>query len=269
MDGTAPLLPLIEAASAPVAGALVQDQFDLDTPWHFHEAHQLQYAFDGAMEVEDARHRALLPRQLAAWIPAGVVHRTSLHRVRSMSVMFSAALMPDCGDRVRIIPVPPLLRALIFEAARWPIDRALDEKGEVFFRAFAMLLEGWIAHEAPLSLPVSTDAQQNAAKDYTRANPASASIHEAGRAANMSLRTLRRRFQAAGVTWEGYRRRARLLAAIELLDKTTLTVGAVAARVGFDNQGAFTKAFRDLLGMTPTEFRRRARDPGAASGPWR
>jgi AraC-like DNA-binding protein len=261
MDKPAHFVPLLGNAVGLIAGALVQDQYDVETPWHVHDVHQLQYAFDGVMEVEDANCRALLPRQLAAWIPAGVAHRTSLHRVRSMSVMFSPRLIPRSGGRIRIIPVPNLLRELILQAGRWPIDHRLDEKGAAFFRAFAMLLEEWIQQEAALFLPTSGDTRLNAAMEYTRANLVSASIGEASRAANLSERTLRRRFQAAGVTWEAYRRRARLLAAVELLDQTTLTVGEVAARIGFENQSAFTKAFRALLRSTPTEFRKRARSP--------
>jgi AraC-like DNA-binding protein len=247
-----------EAGGCLVAGALVQDQFDVDSPWHFHDVHQLQYAFDGAMEVEDANHRALLPRQLAAWIPAGVTHRTSLHRVRSTSVMFSPSLLPHAGGRVKIICVPALLRELIAEAARWPVERPLDGKGQIFFGAFAMLLEGWIEHETPLSLPTSTDPRLNAAMEYTRGNLVNVSIDGAASAANMSTRTLRRRFRAAaGISWEGYRRRVRLLAAAELLDESSLSIGEIAARVGYENQGAFAKAFFHLLSVTPTEFRKR------------
>lgn len=266
MDEAPPLFPLLSGPPRSLAGSLVQDQFDVDTPWHIHDVHQLQYAFDGAMEVEDAGHRALLPRHLAAWIPAGVNHRTSLHRVRSMSVMFSPSMIWNAGDRVRIISVSALLREMIFEAARWPVGVPLDGKGQVYFAAFAMLLEAWIEQEAPLSLPTSTDTRLKAAMEFTRANLASASIGEACKAANLSVRTLRRRFQKAGISWESYRRRARLLAAIDLLDGTSKPVGEIAAHVGYENQGAFTKAFVELMHATPSAFRRR-REKGYGDRP--
>lgn len=256
------MVPLLEQSGG-WAGSLVQDQFAVDTPWHCHEVHQLQYAFDGAMEVEDAHSRAFLPRQLAAWVPAGVLHRTSLHRVRSMSVMFSPALLPHSGDRVRIVLVPDLLREMILEAGRWPIGQALDDKGRLFFQAFAMLLTEWIDHEAPLSLPTSTDPRLSAAMEFTRTNLSSATVEEASRVAAMSVRTLRRRFRAAGMTWEDYRRRARLLAAIEWLDKTQAPIGEVATEVGYESQSAFAKAFSELFKMSPSRFRNRSRhQPG-------
>jgi AraC-like DNA-binding protein len=256
---TPPRAGLLDYTSRIPLGALVQDEFNIDSPWHTHDVHQLQYAAEGAMEIEDAHHRALLPRQLAAWVPAGILHRTSLHRVRSVSVMLPRSSVPHCGDRVRVIVAPPLLRELIFEATRWPIHRELDSNGRLFFAAFAMLLAGWLEREAPLILPTSTDGRVNAAMEYTRANLASATIGDAAEIASMSVRTLRRRFQAAGVGWEAYRRRACLLSAIGLLDETDLSIGEIAGRVGYDSQSAFSKAFSDLLRTTPTEFRRRAR----------
>jgi AraC-like DNA-binding protein len=224
-------------------GALVQDEFDIDTDWHRHDVHQLQYASEGAMEVEDAYHRAHLPRQLAAWIPAGVAHRTSLHRVRSVSVMLPPTLVAHGGDRIKVIAVPALLREMIFEAVRWPVGSPWGRSGE-----------------APLSLPTSSDIRLHAAMEHTRASPATATIASAAAAANFSVRTLRRRFQAeASLTWEIYRRRARLLLAVELLDATRLTVGEIAARAGYLSQSAFAKAFAEVMGVTPYEFRKRAR----------
>src|SRR5579862_2234772 len=115
----APLQTLVDPARRPVAGAIIQDAFDLDSPWHCHDMHQLQYAFDGAIEVEGAQARYLLPRSLAAWIPAGVAHRTSLHRVRSGSILFAADSVPSPGDRIRIVEVSPLMREMVLGAMRW------------------------------------------------------------------------------------------------------------------------------------------------------
>jgi AraC-like DNA-binding protein len=212
------------------------------------------------MEVEDAYHRAHLPRQLAAWIPAGVAHRTSLHRVRSVSVMLPPTLVAHGGDRIKVIAVPALLREMIFEAVRWPVGSPWGRSGETYFAAFGMLLAGWLEDEAPLSLPTSSDIRLHAAMEHTRASPATATIASAAAAANFSVRTLRRRFQAeASLTWEIYRRRARLLLAVELLDATRLTVGEIAARAGYLSQSAFAKAFAEVMGVTPYEFRKRAR----------
>jgi AraC-like DNA-binding protein len=255
------LVTLVDPRGRPAAGAIVQDAFDLDCPWHHHDMHQIQYAFEGSIALEDAHGRHLLPRSLAGWIPAGVSHRDSIRRVRSVSLLLAADMIPDAGDRVRVIRVSPLMREMIAEAVRWPIDGPQDDTGRIFFSAFARLCREWIADEAPFTLPTSTDPALQAAIAYTRANLAQATFADVCRAAGLSERTLRRRFRAElGAGWENYRRRARLLAAVEALTGTDRSVAQIAAEVGFESQSAFAKAFQQLTGETPRAFRLRTAD---------
>jgi len=160
---------------------------------------------------------------------------------------------------VRIVEVSPLMREMIIGAMRWPISAPLDETGEAYFAAFARLCSEWIEEEARLSLPTTADGPLTAAMAYTRAHLAGGDVASASRAAGLSERTLRRRFSAeAGLTGEDYRRRARLLAAVDLLTATRKPVGVIAAEVGFESQSAFAKAFRALLGRSPQDLRKGA-----------
>ncbi len=105
--------------------AYLYEGHELVTTWHSHDLHQIEYAFHGAVEVETAVSHCLLPPQQAAWIPAGVEHRTTIRTsVRTISVFFSPHLVPAPGDRVRILPVPPVLREMMIYSGRWPIGRA-------------------------------------------------------------------------------------------------------------------------------------------------
>jgi AraC-like DNA-binding protein len=252
------LVTLVDPAVRPRFGVIVQDAFDLDCPWHHHDMHQLHYAFESSMELEDAQGRHLLPRQLAGWIPAGVRHRNSLHHIRSVSILLAADSVPDAGDRVRILRVSPLMREMIAEAMRWPLDRPLDETGQIYFAALARLCGEWITDEAPLTLPTSTDPALRAAIAYTREHLVGSTIAAACRAAGLSERTLRRRFQVAlGMGWDEYRRRARLLAAVEALASGNQPIARIAAEIGFESQSAFAAAFQRLIGKTPRAFRSR------------
>ena len=70
--------------------------------WHAHSRHQLMYAFSGTLRLEAENGLYLLPPQRAAWIPAGVKHRTTLHNVRSGSVFFAPALVAaDTGGGIK------------------------------------------------------------------------------------------------------------------------------------------------------------------------
>lgn len=251
---TAPLVTLADPNTRPAAGAIAQDGYDLDTPWHRHDMHQLQYAFDGAIEVEDSHSSYLLPRTLAAWIPAGLSHRSSLHRIRSGSVLFSPHMVAEAGDRIRIIEVSPLMREMVIGAMRWPLTAPQNATGQAYFAAMAHLCAEWIQQEAPFHLP--TAPQLAPALSYTRTQLRDGDISGACRAAGLSERTLRRRFRdILGMTWDEYRRRARLLAAMALLSDPDIPIGQVAAEVGFESQSAFARAFKSLTGKTPREFR--------------
>lgn len=262
------LVTLVSRGTRPAAGAIVQDGYDLDCPWHHHDMHQIQYAFEGSMDLEDAQGRHLLPRSLAGWIPAGVTHRNSVHRVRSVSILLAPETVENAGDRIRVIRVSPLMREMIAEAVRWPIGRAQDETGRTFFAAFARLCGEWIADETPFTLPTSTEPRLGAAIAHTQARLADATMAEVCRSAGMSERTLRRRFRAElGMGWDEYRRRARLLSAIDALTGSDRSIAQIAGDVGFESQSAFAKAFQQLAGETPRAFRARAVRGWYGAGP--
>jgi AraC-like DNA-binding protein len=250
------LSTLVDPALRASAGAIVQDEYDIDAPWHHHDMHQLQYAFEGAMELEDDHGRHLLPRSLAGWIPAGTRHRNSLRRIRSISVLLARDSVADAGTGARILHVSPLMREMIAEAGRWPLYRQPDATADAFFTAFACLCGEWIGNQTPLTLPTTTDPALGRALSYARSNPAIAVMELAMHAAGLSERTLRRRCHAQiGMGWDEYRRRARLLAAVTPLTETNISIAQIAAEVGFENQSAFARAFRQLTGRAPQTFR--------------
>lgn len=238
----------------------MQDEYDINAPWHHHDMHQLQYAVEGSMELEDECGRHLLPRSLAGWIPASTRHRNSLHRVRSISVLITADCVEDAGTGVRILRVSPLMREMFVAAARWPLGAPLDSTGDAFFTAFAHLCREWIADQAPLTLPTTTDPMLAKALTRVRADPAGSTMADAIRVAGLSERTLRRRCQSdLGMGWDEYRRRARLLAALTPLMETDISIAQLAASVGFESQSAFARAFRQLTGQSPQAYRAASR----------
>jgi AraC-like DNA-binding protein len=252
----APLKTIMDPLIRPAAGTIIQDHYDLDCPWHRHDMHQLQYAIECSIEVEDAHARYLLPPSLAAWIPAGVVHRTSLHRVRSGSILFAHDTVPDSSEHIRLVEVTPLMREMIIGARRWPIEGIQDATCRAYFAALAALCGEWIATDTPLALPSTLDESLRRALDFTRLN-LSARVDAVCRAVGMSERTLRRRCRREmGMSWDEYRHRARMLKAATLLKDTRQPIGAIAAEIGFESQSNFAAAFRKLTGKTPTAFGR-------------
>jgi len=145
---------------------------------------------------------------------------------------------------------------MMLAAMRWPLQDPQDETGRAYFAALALLCTEWIKIETPLSLPTSNDPALRTALAHTRAKLVGADLKSVCREAGMSERTLRRRLrQELGMSWNEYRRRARLLAAAALLSDTALPIGRVAEQVGFESQSALAKAFRSLIGQSPSVFR--------------
>jgi AraC-like DNA-binding protein len=64
-----------------------------------------------------------------------------------------------------------------------------------------------------------------------------------------------------GETPGGYLSRRRVERAKDLLVHANLTVTEVCMVVGFASLGSFSRRFRELVGCSPTEYRRRAAPP--------
>jgi AraC-like DNA-binding protein len=72
----------------------------------------------------------------------------------------------------------------------------------------------------------------------------------------MSRRTLARRLKVHGTSFHDLLDDARFVAARNLLQSSRVPVAQIAARLGYSDTPAFTRAFRRWAGTSPTEWRR-------------
>lgn len=89
------------------------------------------------------------------------------------------------------------------------------------------------------------------------------SVVDMADALNMSVRTLRRRLNEHGTTYQQFKDRLRQEAAERLLNRPELKINAVAALLGFDEPSAFHRSFKKWTGMTPGEYRQSRGSDGA------
>lgn len=54
-----------------------------------------------------------------------------------------------------------------------------------------------------------------------------------------------------------YARRAKMEAAAQLLQDSDISVLEIAGQVGYENASKFAQAFGDVMGMTPTKYRKK------------
>lgn len=82
---------------------------------------------------------------------------------------------------------------------------------------------------------------------------------ELARAMRMSPRTLKRRLADHGTTFSAIRDDVRRQRALLLLDNRALSIGEVAAKLGYSELPNFTRAFRKWTGRTPLAYRERSK----------
>ncbi|MFI1093781.1 AraC family transcriptional regulator [Streptomyces sp. NPDC020917] len=232
----------------------------LVTGWHFHDVHEIEYACRGTVEVTTEAGHYLLPPHQAAWIPAGLRHRTTLNAdARTLAVLFEPRLVPTAGDRVRILSVSALLREMMLYSVRWPISRRESAAAaDPFFQTLGHMVGEVLDDERPLHLPASDDPLAAAATEYTRAHLDRVTLGDVTRAVGVSERTLRRLFHARlGMSWRTYLLRARVLRSMTLLAEPDRSVLEVSIAVGFEDVGAFARSFARHCGESPSAYKRR------------
>ena len=88
--------------------------------------------------------------------------------------------------------------------------------------------------------------------DFRREMP---SFEELTRLLNMSARTLRRRLEKEGTSYQRIKDNARRDVAISLLSREGRTVSEVAEQVGFSDPSAFHRSFKKWTGLSPGSYR--------------
>lgn len=74
----------------------------------------------------------------------------------------------------------------------------------------------------------------------------------------ISLTGLKSCFKAVyGSTVFAYRREYRMQVAAKMLKDTNYTIAEIAGQVGYENPGKFSSAFKQIMGITPKEYRRK------------
>ncbi len=120
------------------AFAFADDLHDVVYDFHRHPYHQLLYSFSGVARLETRDSLWLLPPQRAAWIPAGVRHRTTLRHVEAASVYFKPAQFPGL-KQIAIFTATPLLREMIAFSQRWKNQpRRGDKLAESAFQTMSL-----------------------------------------------------------------------------------------------------------------------------------
>lgn len=229
---------------------------DVRYNFHHHRQHQLLLPGSGLLFVETKNNFYVCSPQIGLWIPAGVSHATTTKTKQTLSCYFNPAKFSKIAEAPAMIRMTPLLR----EAMKDSVSRKDDSQG--YASAVFQMIHG-VAAENVLekfwpSIPMGSSDFLKRAIDVVMHELSAIFVHDLAKKTGQSERSMRRRFlKELGIGPEQFIQRARLLRAMQLLvEHSGRTITEIGLEVGYSNHSAFTSAFQNFTGLTPTLFRR-------------
>jgi AraC-like DNA-binding protein/quercetin dioxygenase-like cupin family protein len=228
----------------------------LDT--HMHREAQLVYAARGTMQVTTPKGRWLVPPDRAVWVPAFSEHSIDvLADIEMRTLYFDLAWLKrerrsDSLNAEFVVRVSPLLHQAILA-----LFDGRNEPDRIALLVKLAMLELHQAEDSATFIPLPHEPRCRRAADIVLGDPTA--LHEIGtlaREVGTSARTLSRLFSAeTQLSFKSWCQRARIAAAIEKLSvDANVSVKQLAADLGYASVPAFSHAFRQVTGKTPTEF---------------
>lgn len=225
------------------------------TPTHRHDWVQFSYAISGVLGVHTAQGSFFAPPQWGVWIPAGLDHEVV---TSARAEMRSLYIRPEDSvwgaDHCRVLEVTPLARELIKRFCLLPTDYPQGESPES--RLVQVLLDQLASlAEVGFSLPLPRHPRLLSLCCELIEQPGqNVTLGEWAQRLCVSEKTLTRLFQReTGLSFRGWRQRARLLSSLNLLEEGA-GVTTTALACGYDSTSAFIAAFKGLFGLTPGEL---------------
>lgn len=226
------------------------------TGWHAHPRGQLLYAIKGVMIVQSDAGTWVVPPNRALWMVPGLRHNVTMSGdVEIRTAYIDSNLIQNLPGQTCVINVSPLLRELLVEAVRIPLNSEISPRDE---RLVGLLIDEMKASSAiPLHLPMPSDPRLAALCQSLIEQPAERSSAKTwAEAIGMGERTLHRLFsQETGMTFSRWREQARLLSALREIAEGKKGI-EVAFNCGYASQSAFSAMFRRHFGVSPSAFYR-------------
>ncbi|MFT4118943.1 AraC family transcriptional regulator [Bradyrhizobium sp.] len=225
---------------------------------HMHREAQLLYAARGTMQVTTPGGRWLVPPDRAVWVPAGLEHAIDvLADIEMRTLYFDLPWLKrqqrhEGLAREFVVRVSPLLHQAILALFD---PRNASERTELLIRL--VMLELHQAEDSATFVPLPRELRCRRAAMIVLDDPTGLhDIDSLAREVGTSARTLSRLFSSeTQLSFKSWCQRARIAAAIQKLSTdANVSVKQLATQLGYASVPAFSAAFRQVTGRTPTEF---------------
>jgi AraC-like DNA-binding protein len=219
---------------------------------------QLVYAAKGTMQVTTPRGRWLVPPDRAVWVPARLPHAIDVLADIDMRTLYFDLAWLKRGQQDAELNQEFVVRvsSLLHETILALFDGRNDSERTTLLIRLAML-ELHQAEDSATFIPLPQDPRCRRAASIVLDDPTA--LHEIetlARHVGTSARTLSRLFTSeTQLSFKSWCQRARIAAAAERLSTdTNVSIKQVAGELGYASLPAFSHAFRQVTGRTPTEF---------------
>jgi AraC-like DNA-binding protein/quercetin dioxygenase-like cupin family protein len=224
---------------------------------HAHREAQLVYAAAGTMQVTTPKGRWLVPPDRAVWVPAHLPHAIDvLADIEMRSLYFNPERLardanPELGSEF-VVRVSRLLHEAILA-----LFDGRNDSIRIDLLIRLALLELQQAGDPATFMPLPQEPRCRRAAEIVLADPTRHfEIETLAQMVGTSTRTLSRLFSAeTQLSFKSWCQRARIAAAIERLSvHDSGSLKQLASELGYASFPAFSHAFRQVTGKTPTEF---------------
>jgi len=223
-------------------------------PRHSHDWDQLALICESAAIVETDAVYVVHPLLKGLWLPAGVEHSIYSPRRFYLHTLYFEPGSLRTDSQPQVLGLDNLTRQLILLLCSVPQP---SKRGPRHAHALA-LLEEVLPEVKPESFSLPRPRHERARKlaDHFAAQPNDGRPVEliAADIGGASLRTFERLFvEETGLSLAVWRRHSRLLTSLSLLAQGR-SIGEVAHAVGYDSPAAFSAAFKQCFGVSPSSY---------------
>jgi AraC family transcriptional regulator len=243
------------------------------TQWHWHDCAMILMPASGTIAFRDETRRSITWLSEDRFIVVPKMHAHESQAVRRWSnhvalYLTEAALAqcaPSCHLQRRIkrpamFAATPLMRTLLRLCCTDNTDIVLKAARDHLAAALLVATLSWIEQDEPLSSAIGHDhgnalvAEMRSAIDGRLDEDVP--LDELADVFGLSRRHVTRLFrQCTGMSIGEYRNRQRIETARRLLTESTLSIGEIAWRTGFESGSALARAMRRTLGVSPSALR--------------
>lgn len=226
-----------------------------DSGIHRHDMGQMLFCKQGSMRITLEKSLCMLPPARVAWIPPQMDHRVKVNEVVGYRSIYMNCKRYSClPEQLTVLTASPLLRETLERIAVAPFNT--DWESGSYANILAVCLDEIASAPLELTLlPLPNDRRLRHLITLDMPPP----LYVLSRDIGASEKTISRIFRReTGLSYQQWRQQWRLNKSIEMLSEGR-SQSAVACKLEFSSDSAFTTFFKNMVGYPPKVYMERRR----------